>query len=958
MSSSNTYKDLSEFLAKHNAKQEKNNHANVVPTHTRIGDKNVNIYGGAYVIDKSELPTFYSLYHDSIFIKKKAEYLTEKQLEEAGPILVDFDFRYNYDVVSRQHTSQHIQDMMGFYADELKKLLVFDSETEFHIYIMEKQNINRVQDGSVTKDGIHMIIGIHMSHTLQMILREKMIQTMKDIWSDLPLTNTWDKVLDEGITTGKTNWQMYGSRKPGNEAYELTQIFKVTFDPSDGEFMMEENSVKDFDLSKNLALLSAQYDQHPHFETQPSLQEEIERMKGKRKQNSTIRRNCRTKVKLLEENDDEDQEIMLDEITNKDKLARAMDKILKELKPTEWEIKETHMYTQVLPAKYYEPGSHLLNRQVAFALKNTDERLFLSWIMLRSKADDFKYGSIPELYHDWKKYFKTENRSNNSVTRKSIMYWAKQDNYEEFLKVKRSTVDHFVEQTLDTPTEYDYAMVLYQIFKDKYVCTSLSNKSWYVYKNHKWEVDAGQSLRMAISKDMHNIYQEKLESLTNEIHHYENNDDRAEFIKKKMKSVSEICIKLKRTVDKNNIMREAMELFYDNHFVRNMDANRYLLCFSNGVYDFSNFKKEKGESGEERQQEGRDGVFRNGYPQDYITKTTGIPYIPYDEKNETIALYKNEIIRFMEQLFPIPDLNKYMWDHLASCLIGINMNQTFNIYRGSGSNGKSMLTQLMSLALGQYKGTVPITLVTEKRGNIGGTSSEVIQLKGIRYAVMQEPSKEVKLNEGIMKELTGGDPIQARALYAESETFMPQFKLVVCTNSLFEINSNDDGTWRRIRICDFLSKFVGEKETHTDDATAHIFPKDKDLEEKLPKWAPVFASMLVERLLKTKGHVDDCDIVQASSNRYRQGQDHISAYVDEMIIKTGIITDKVRKGELTNEFKIWFQNSQGVRKQPKGIELYEYMDKKFGKCKGTGYWPGIKIKYDTNKDEMDEISDE
>jgi putative DNA primase/helicase len=286
------------------------------------------------------------------------------------------------------------------------------------------------------------------------------------------------------------------------------------------------------------------------------------------------------------------------------------------------------------------------------------------------------------------------------------------------------------------------------------------------------------------------------------------------------------------------------------------------------------------------------------------------------------------------------------------------MNQTFNIYRGSGSNGKSMLTQLMSLALGQYKGTVPITLVTEKRGNIGGTSSEVIQLKGIRYAVMQEPSKEVKLNEGIMKELTGGDPIQARALYAESETFMPQFKLVVCTNSLFEINSNDDGTWRRIRICDFLSKFVGEKETHTDDATAHIFPKDKDLEEKLPKWAPVFASMLVERLLKTKGHVDDCDIVQASSNRYRQGQDHISAYVDEMIIKTGIITDKVRKGELTNDFKQWFQNSQGVRKQPKGIELYEYMDKKFGKCKGTGYWPGIKIKYDTNKDDMDEIYEE
>ena len=103
--------------------------------------------------------------------------------------------------------------------------------------------------------------------------------------------------------------------------------------------------------------------------------------------------------------------------------------------------------------------------------------------------------------------------------------------------------------------------------------------------------------------------------------------------------------------------------------------------------------------------------------------------------------------------------------------------------------------------------------MTEKRNNIGGTSSELIQLKGVRYAVMQEPSKGVKLNEGIMKELTGGDPLQARALFQECETFETQFKLVVCTNNLFEIESNDDGTWRRIRKCDFLSKFIDEDDT-------------------------------------------------------------------------------------------------------------------------------------------------
>ena len=117
-----------------------------------------------------------------------------------------------------------------------------------------------------------------------------------------------------------------------------------------------------------------------------------------------------------------------------------------------------------------------------------------------------------------------------------------------------------------------------------------------------------------------------------------------------------------------------------------------------------------------------------------------------------------------------------MWEHLASILIGTNENQTFNIYNGSGCNGKSKLVELMSKGLGDYKAQ-PITLVTQKRGSIGGTSSEIVQLQGVRYAVMQEPSKGDRINEGIMKEITGGDPIQGRALFKETVTFIPQFNI-------------------------------------------------------------------------------------------------------------------------------------------------------------------------------------
>ena len=64
------YKDLSEFLAKHNAKGDKS----LPITHTRIGDKDLNIFAGSYSIPKEELKVFHSLYYDNVFVKKRKEY--------------------------------------------------------------------------------------------------------------------------------------------------------------------------------------------------------------------------------------------------------------------------------------------------------------------------------------------------------------------------------------------------------------------------------------------------------------------------------------------------------------------------------------------------------------------------------------------------------------------------------------------------------------------------------------------------------------------------------------------------------------------------------------------------------------------------------------------------------------------------------------------------------------------
>ena len=100
MTSSSQNIELAEFLSKHNATA-----LGKTSTHTRIKDTNLNIYGGNYSIDKEELELFHRIYYDNVFVKGRKEYLTEAQLKDGtGPLLIDFDFRYEPDVTERQHT--------------------------------------------------------------------------------------------------------------------------------------------------------------------------------------------------------------------------------------------------------------------------------------------------------------------------------------------------------------------------------------------------------------------------------------------------------------------------------------------------------------------------------------------------------------------------------------------------------------------------------------------------------------------------------------------------------------------------------------------------------------------------------------------------------------------------------------------------------------------------------------
>jgi P4 family phage/plasmid primase-like protien len=406
----------------------------------------------------------------------------------------------------------------------------------------------------------------------------------------------------------------------------------------------------------------------------------------------------------------------------------------------------------------------------------------------------------------------------------------------------------------------------------------------------------------------------------------ETEEAKLKYFTMKIDRASDIASRLMDNRSKDKIMREASELFYDEDFFQKIDINPYYLSFTNGIVDFKTKK------------------FRVGHPDDYVTLSTNIAYVPVNrEKHGAIIA---EIEEFMHKLFPLQELYDYMWEHLASVLIGTATNQTFNMYIGVGSNGKSVLITLMEKVLGDYKADVPLSMLTDKRAKVGAVSPEVIMLKGKRYGVVQESSKGDRMNEGVMKQLTSKlDPLQGRGLWMTKPiTFVPQFSLVLCTNEPMEIKSQDNGTWRRMRVVDFMALFT-DRPVKNDPDKPYQFAVDNNITEKFEAWKEVFMGMLVQKAFETDGVVRDCPAVLRASDEYRASQDCMAEYIqDKMIVDPN---GRIEKAELIQDFRQWYEGiyrRSGSAPKPKDIQ--SYMDKKYGKYDVKNKcWKGARIQY-------------
>ena len=155
------------------------------------------------------------------------------------------------------------------------------------------------------------------------------------------------------------------------------------------------------------------------------------------------------------------------------------------------------------------------------------------------------------------------------------------------------------------------------------------------------------------------------------------------------------------------------------------------------------------------------------------------------------------------------DLADFLARAVGYTLSGLTTEQCLFFLHGRGANGKSTFVETVMALLGDlgHKARAQVLMLSERER----VSNEVAALAGRRLVVTSELSDGGRLDEGLVKDLTGGDTMSARFLYGEPFTFRPTFKLWLYGNHKPTIAGTDDGIWRRVRLIPFTVQ-IPEKE--------------------------------------------------------------------------------------------------------------------------------------------------
>ena len=892
---------------------------------TGIGDKK-----GKWLIPDAEYPQFLDLLHDYLIVKKgrATAFVEQPRKGEPKPLLIDLDFKYPAEAsLVRTFTLEQIRSFCRMLVNGLQ---IFFGVTDYeYLRFFITLRAGPYSSGQIRKDGIHIMCpDMALSDEKQKVIRNWMLSqdAVGTCFSGTGYVNKPEDIYDESMVR-KQGWIFYGDSKPNIPPYLLQKVFKYT--PSEDEW---SDDTFPYTARQLIETLSVRYEVAE--DTAVVLDEAKDHYDAMKVWGEKVTHNNHT------ETDPSGTEIVAANNTLIDALHA--------LYPVDLSVEDRVIIRRFVMeclsderAAKYETWI-----RVGWCLHNIDpsEENFQLWMDFSNRSGKSSGNNVAQLRRDWFNGWRKHD-DGPRLSERSLRKWARDDNMAKYKEIESEYLGEFIRQEVE-PTHHHIALLMKKMYGMTYIASVTAKYTdWFKYDDeaNMWKrLNQGIELRMKICSQVAKEISNAKQKIWSQIEKAPK--DTGEVLKEKIKSLLKVETSLYNSGFSESVMKMAVQEFYEEDFQAKLNINGNLFACRNGMIEL----RVPGADGRDHV------VFRQGRPEDYMSfmagqnlpEMAGIDYTRYDAADPRQA----EIADFFSKLFPNPEVRRYTLRLLASCLEGFNREQCFYIATGVGGNGKSKLVELMRMTFGDYQTSLQSTVLTRKRPESGAANPDIMAAKCRRFIYLQEPDDKEPMNTSRMKQFSGEDMVEARALYGDQEKFVIMGKLFMMCNKLPPVTTMDRGTWRRIRVIEFVSKFVLPDHPEFLAGRPNVFLMDPMLDKKLRSWREPFLALLVH-IYETEyipfGLNPVPAAVMQASDKYKENFDIYARFRSERVREPVTIEEKMKcrnEPMTTNKIKTIVSSwKKDARVDLNSQDVINRLTEEFGEPVNGKEWPTIEV---------------
>ena len=234
---------------------------------------------------------------------------------------------------------------------------------------------------------------------------------------------------------------------------------------------------------------------------------------------------------------------------------------------------------------------------------------------------------------------------------------------------------------------------------------------------------------------------------------------------------------------------------YINEILINLNNDDIKFAFNNKIFDLKESK------------------FIEPKPDFFISITCGYDFIEQDETENKKVIYE-----LLKSIFPDQDILDLYLTILSSGLDGIPLEK-FILANGSGGNGKGLLNEFIMSILGNYSYVLPVNILLNDLKS--GSNPEIANMNKKRLVLSREPDSNKNFNCATIKEITGGDQINARLNFSNDTKTNLNLTFILECNQKPKLNEVNDALSRRILDIPFKNRFV---DSHTYEKLRLVDP--------------------------------------------------------------------------------------------------------------------------------------